>query len=105
MVEASYIKQKKFQELAAEDLKIRMEIERAKAKIMEGDEQKFREIVKQEDLGNKLSEKFQFPQKVLNRFCENSSKPLDASTTKSNQRYSKPVTMKVMLKIKKVLGT
>ena len=50
MAEASYMKQKKLQELAAEELKIKMEIEQEKArvKIMEGGEQKFGEIANQE---------------------------------------------------------
>ena len=39
LVEASYMKQKKFKELAAEELKVKMEIERAKAgvNIMKGE--------------------------------------------------------------------
>ena len=42
MAEASYIKQEKLKELAAVELKIKIEIEQAKVrvKIMEGEEQK-----------------------------------------------------------------
>ena len=55
MAEASYMKQKKLQELIVEELKIKMEIEQAKArvKIMEEEEQKFGEMENQEDLGNR----------------------------------------------------
>ena len=85
MTEASYMKQKKLQELAVEELKIKMEIEQAKArvKIMEGWEQKFGEMANQEDLGNK-PEKLQLPEKDLNYFCENSCRFLGASTTEGN---------------------
>ena len=43
MAEASYMKQKKLQELAMEELKTKMEIEqvKAKVKIMEGEGQEF----------------------------------------------------------------
>ena len=66
MAEASCIKQKNLQELAAEELKIKMEINRAKTsvKIMEGQEHKFRETAIQEDLGNKLSKTRNFLEKV-----------------------------------------
>ena len=55
MAEASYMKQKKLQEFIVEELKIKMEIEQAKAraKIMEEEEQKFGEMENQEDLGNR----------------------------------------------------
>ena len=74
-----------------EELKIKMEIEQAKArvKIMEGEEQKLEEIANQEDLDNKLSEKLHFPREDVNYFCQNSSRFLGASTTESNQRHSK----------------
>ena len=57
MAEASYMQQKELQELAVEELKIKMEIEQAKArvKIMEGGEQKFGEMANQDNLGNKPS--------------------------------------------------
>ena len=86
MAEASYMKQKKLQELAVEELKINMEIEQARArvKIMEGGEQKFGEMANQEDLGNKPSEKLQLPEKDLNYLCENSCRFLGASTTEGN---------------------
>ena len=92
MAEASYMKQKKLQELAVEEFKIKMEIEQAKSrvKIMKGEKRKFGEITNQEDLGNKLSEKLQRPQKDLNYLCENSCRLLGASTTAGNQRHSKP---------------
>ena len=66
MAEASCIKQKNLQELAAEELKIKMEIKRAKTsvKIMEGQEHRFRETAIQEDLGNKLSKTRNFLEKV-----------------------------------------
>ena len=53
------MKQKKLYKLTVEELKIKMEIEQAKArvKIMEGGEQKFKEMANQEDLGNKRPEK------------------------------------------------
>ena len=62
------MKQKKLQELATEELKIKMEIEQLKArvKVMEGEEQKFKKMANQEDLDNELSEKLQFPQEDLN---------------------------------------
>ena len=62
------MKQKKLQELAMEELKIKMEIEQAnvRGKIMEGGEQKFGETANQEDLGNKPSEKMQLPEKDVN---------------------------------------
>ena len=68
MAEASAMKQKKLQELATEELKIKMEIEQVKArvKVMEGEEQKFKKMANQEDLDNELSEKLQFPQEDLN---------------------------------------
>ena len=68
MAEASTMKQKKLQELATEELKIKMEIEQVKArvKVMEGEEQKFKKMANQEDLDNELSEKLQFPQEDLN---------------------------------------
>ena len=68
MAEASAMKQKKLQELATEELKIKMEIEQLKArvKVMEGEEQKFKKMANQEDLDNELSEKLQFPQEDLN---------------------------------------
>ena len=46
MTEVSCMKQKKLQELATEELKVKMEIERAKAgvNIMEGETQTFGEI-------------------------------------------------------------
>ena len=74
-----------------EELKIKMEIEQAKArvKIMEGEEQKLEEIANQEDLDNKLSEKLHFPQEDVNYLCQNSSRFSGASTTESNQRHSK----------------
>ena len=56
---------------------------------MEGEEQKFREMANQEDLGKKLSEKLHFPQKDLNYFCKNSCRFLGASTIESNQYHSK----------------
>ena len=66
MAEASCIKQKNLQELAAEELKIKMEIKQAKTsvKIMEGQEHKFREMAIQEDLDNKLSKTRNFLEKV-----------------------------------------
>ena len=54
MAETFCMKQRKLQELATEELKIKMETKQAKArvKIMEGEEQKFGEMAKnQEDLG------------------------------------------------------
>ena len=68
MAEASAMKQKKLQELATEELKIKMEIEQVKArvKVMEREEQKFKKMANQEDLDNELSEKLQFPQEDLN---------------------------------------
>ena len=77
--------------ITLEELKIKMEIEQAKArvKIMEGEEQKFREMANQEDLGKKLSEKLHFPQKDLNYLCKNSCRFLGASTIESNQYHSK----------------
>ena len=92
MTEASYLKQKKLQELSVEELKIKIEIEKAKArvKIMEGGEQKFGEMANQEDLGNKPSEKLKHPEKDLNYLCENSCRFLGASTTEDNQHHSKP---------------
>ena len=68
MAEASAMKQKKLQELATEELKIKMEIEQLKArvKVMEGEEQKLKKMANQEDLDNELSEKLQFPQEDLN---------------------------------------
>ena len=61
-------KQKKLQELAMEELKIKMEIEQAnvRGKIMEGREQKFGETANQEDLRNRPSEKIQLPEKDVN---------------------------------------
>ena len=58
----------KLQELAMEELKIKMEIEQAnvRGKIMEGREQKFGETANQEDLGNRPSEKIQLPEKDVN---------------------------------------
>ena len=56
---------------------------------MEAEEQKFEEMTNEEDLDNKLSEQLQFPQEDLNYLCQNSSWFLGASTTESNQRYSK----------------
>ena len=58
MAEASYVKLKKLQELATEQLKIKMEIEQAIArdKIIKEEEQKFGKMANQEDLGYKLSE-------------------------------------------------
>ena len=53
-------------------------------------EQKFEETTKQEDMGNKLSEKLQFPLKDLNDLREKSSKFLSVSTTESNQTHLKP---------------
>ena len=47
---------------------------------MEGEEQKFGEMTNQEDLGNKLSEKLQLPQKDVNYLSENSCRFLGAST-------------------------
>ena len=66
-----------------------MEIEREinRVMIMEGEEQKFGEMANQEELGSEPSEKLQYRQKVLNYLCENSSRFLGPSTTKSNQRY------------------
>ena len=92
MAETSDMKQKKLQELAAEELKIKMDIEQTKARVKttEGEEQKFEEMANQEDLDNKLSEKLQFLQEDLNYLCQNSSRFLGASTTESNQRHSKP---------------
>ena len=58
---------------------------------MEGEEQKFREMANQEDLGKKVSEKLHFPQKDLNYLCENSCRFLGASTIESNQYHSKRV--------------
>ena len=108
MAEASYMKQKKLQEHAMEELKIKLETEQAKArvKIMEGGEQKFGEMANQEDLGNKTSEKLQLPEKDLNYLCENSCRFLGASTKEGNQHHSKPATEnKVAMKIEKVLRT
>ena len=69
-----------------------METEQAKGRVktMEGDEQKFGEMANQEELGNKHSEKLQFPQKDLNYLCETSFRLTGASTTESNQCHSKP---------------
>ena len=47
-------------------------------------------MANQEDLGNKRSEKLQFPQKDLNYLCETSCRFIGASTTESNQCHSKP---------------
>ena len=71
-----------------EELKIKMEIEQAKARVktMEGEEQKFEEMANQEDLDNKLSDKLKFPEEDLNYLCQNSSRFLGASTTGSNQQ-------------------
>ena len=65
MAKASYMKEKNPQELAEEELKINMEIERNPGvKSTKGEEHKFgtTSMSKQEDLGHKLSEKMQFPQ-------------------------------------------
>ena len=69
-----------------------METEQAKVRVktMEGDEQKFGEMANQEELGNKHSEKLQFPQKDLSYLCETSFRVTGASTTESNQCHSKP---------------
>ena len=92
MAEPSYMKQKKLQDLAAEELRIKIDIEQAKprVKIVEGEKQKFGEMTNQKNLGNKLSEKLQFRQKDLNYLCENSGSFLSASTTESNHLRSKP---------------
>ena len=91
---APYMKQKNLQELAVEELKIKIEIEQVKTrvKIMEGGEQKFKKTANQEDLGNKHSEKLQLPEKDLNYLCENSCRFLSTSTTEGNQRHSNPAT-------------
>ena len=74
MAEAFYIKRKKLQELATEELKINWGIERAKArfKVMKGEEQKVDKMEKQKFLGYKFSE--EFPPKYLNYLRENSSR-------------------------------
>ena len=47
-------------------------------------------MANQEELGNKHSEKLQFPQKDLSYLCETSFRVTGASTTESNQCHSKP---------------
>ena len=54
-----------------------------------------------EHLGNKLSEKLQFPQKDLNYLRENSSRFLGASNTKSNYVIqNQKLRMTLVMKVK-----
>lgn len=71
MAEASYIKQKKLQELATEELDREIERTKTRVKIMEEEEKKVNKMEKQERLSYKFSEKLQFLLK--NDLCENSS--------------------------------
>ena len=71
MAKASYIKQKKLQELATEELGREIERTKTSVKIMEEEEKKVNKMEKQERLSYKFSEKLQFLPK--NDLCENSS--------------------------------
>ena len=53
-----------------------------------------REMTNSEDLGNKLPEKLQLPQKNINYLRENSCRFLGASASEGNQQHSKPAAEK-----------
>ena len=108
MTEASNMKQKKLQERPVEKVKINTRIEGAKtwAKIIEGQEQKFGEMAKHENLDYKLSEKLPFSQNDFDYLYDNSAMfyvPLLQIAI--NIIQNEQLRMKVMMKVKKVLQT
>ena len=81
IAEASFMKEKKMQELAAEELNLKLEIERTRArvKIMEGGEQENEDAVSKGNKGKNFYERVNVSENHLNHFHENYNRVLGSN--------------------------